>query len=234
MPLSIPYNIVKWRRYLANASSGDSPYYPVGADCLLYHAYWDGTAVDHSSYGNDGTVVGGATFVDNGLSFDGVDGQVSIANYAALSPRTGDWTAHFWINNTSWPAGSCILYGYTSNPSHGYLYRGVGYLSSLFVGSTVNIYNVNGGYPAAGVWLLSTYVMDRDVGAHIYLNGVWDRTEGNLEGYDILFTQLSFGVGIYFAYFWAGIIGEALIFNDAQNVTQIANYYNATKSRYGL
>lgn len=34
------------------------PYYPVGSDCHLYHAYWDGTAIDHSSYGNDGIVNG--------------------------------------------------------------------------------------------------------------------------------------------------------------------------------
>ena len=67
---------------------GKHKYVKVGSDCVLYHAYWDGTAKDHSSYGNDGTVVGG-TFVENAIELDVaddyIDGHLGV-DHTTLDP----------------------------------------------------------------------------------------------------------------------------------------------------
>ncbi len=59
-------------------------YYRVGSDCVLYHAYWDGTAKDHSIYGNDGTVYGAVYQGGEGLYFDGTDDYVDCGAGSSL------------------------------------------------------------------------------------------------------------------------------------------------------
>jgi len=71
-----------------------NPYYPVGSDCVLYHAYWDGSAVDHSIQGNNGTLYG-TSFIPTGLSFDGT-------NDYELAPTNG-WigviATDYWVKH---------------------------------------------------------------------------------------------------------------------------------------
>ncbi len=48
--------------YVGRPPVKSAGYYPVGSDCVLYHAYWDGTADDHSPVGTNDGVVTGASF----------------------------------------------------------------------------------------------------------------------------------------------------------------------------
>ena len=92
-------------RVTRGVSSGPS-YYPVGADCVLYHAYWDGTAVDHSGGGNDG-VVTGAAFVENGLLFDHIDDRVVVTHSASLD--VSNIIVCCWLNAATWATYDAVM-----------------------------------------------------------------------------------------------------------------------------
>src|SRR4030065_334281 len=79
--------------------SSRKKYYPVDSTCILYHAYWDGTAKDHSIYDNHGTL-SGCTYVEKGLQFNGSTDHVVIANDTELNPPAGnfDLTIDAWVN----------------------------------------------------------------------------------------------------------------------------------------
>jgi hypothetical protein len=59
-----------------------SPYFPVDSDCVLYNAYWDGTALDHSIYGNNGILVNS----DPPVASFGADGLVISGSSQGSSP----------------------------------------------------------------------------------------------------------------------------------------------------
>jgi hypothetical protein len=91
---------------------------PTGTDTGL-KGYWSfngkdisgTTAYDQSGAGNNGTLTNSPTKVigklGQGLSFDGVDDEVSIADQVALRPGSGSWSVSVWAkpSNTSQNSG---------------------------------------------------------------------------------------------------------------------------------
>ncbi len=207
-------------------------YYPVGADCVLYHDYGDGleSAVDHSIYGNNGTVYG-ATFVENGLSFDGTDDYVNVA-YTAEQNITGDLTIEGWVlfdgamtygviidryYLTSWG-----IYGVAKNLS--LYYSGTEFLTT---GSPIVNY---------GAWYhIAVVVKKSTTEAWWYVNGVENRyintfnptVTGNTN--DTKFGKM---LGQEVLYFYSGDIGEKRVYNTPKTAVQIIDVCNFTKARY--
>jgi len=217
-----------------------SGYYPVGADCVLYHAYWDGTATDHSSYGNDGTVTG-PTFVENAISFDGNDDRIVVAHDASIAPSDaisvymwmyiadGDWDDYdiplFKSTTTAWSDG----YGFYLVASN---FRIDFFVNGYTHSATIYHYRVGHLLDGEDHWNLycATYnktniIEYEDVSysqSTAYDQNINSSTHDLLVGYD--------GSG----YWFKGKIGELLIFNTAKSSDDITAYFNATKSRYGL
>lgn len=114
-------------------------------------------AADISGSGNNGTLSGGATWVNDGsgsaLSFDGVSGQVKVPNNPSLEPASGV-TVQAWVKHTGSPgqyryvlakgATGCIAasYGLYTGPNGGLEFyvsrdRGTVYARSSDAGQAV-------------------------------------------------------------------------------------------------
>lgn len=216
-----------------------SPYYPVEADCILYHAYWDGSALDHSIYANNGTLMGAThlpTFGTYGLTFDGTE------DYVALSPLTYDrntmtiwaWVLPTGTSGRQWVWASMDLAG---NPGLEYAYYSaiLGAFDSAYPGNYVM--QMNRGAGLHNVWSLISFSRN---GA-----GATSEVFVNSDGPKSLLTNanLTLATGAKTASIgrrttadspFKGTIGEILLFTSYKNSTAISAYYNATKARYGL
>jgi len=212
-------------------------YYPVGADCVLYHAYWDGTAIDHSSYGNDGTVFG-AIFGALGLTFDGNDDYISIPADSSLNWEAGgDYSRFYWVNfhvNTVQRIDSLL-----DSDGHG-LYGTVEsavQIQTAFYNGAYPYTQVYNGFNPLGGWQLIGFEVDSDVGAAISINGVlvtgW---AGVISAEGSIAFRMRIGEG---GSGWETVrihadIGDAHWFKSILTNAQRMTLYNATKARYGL
>jgi hypothetical protein len=215
-----------------------SPYYPVGADCVLYLDFGDGleSAVDHSIYGNDGTVYG-ATFGTYGLTFDGIDDIVVIEDNDEMDIGTGSFSWWFWINYTS-GAGVTRLTG--SDYGSGLWYYGVradGY-NTIYDDAWTPYYGTGTYVGAAEEWHLMGYVVDR-VAQKYYrgIDGVWLESSLSITTESSI-TATNIGIGgIPMAPTntpYNGIVGQTIWWNVFKSQTIFTDYYSFTKARYGL
>lgn len=205
------------------APAEESPYYLTngGADCVLYHAYWDGTSDDHSPVGtNDGTVVG-ATFTTLG----GVD---------CLYFTDDDKVTHPEINLGT----NLSVYYWAYALAYGNVWGGKGdantnYPIYLDAGST---YYTTDSYVDFSVilplneWM---FISIRRVGTtvQLYKNCVQQGTDQTLGSNGAHSLGL---IGMYFsgAFAYKGYFGQILYFNATQSTANQTAYYNATSARY--
>jgi len=211
-------------------------YYPVGSDCVLYHAYWDGTAVDHSSYGNDGTVYG-ASFGTYGLTFDGTDDIVVVANNSEMDVGTGSFSWLFWINYTAGQGATRLVGCDYGSGLWFYAVRADGY-NQIYDDAWGSYYLTGTTIGAAGEWHLMGYGVDR-IAQKYYrgIDGVWlesslsNTTESSITAADIGIGGIPMAPtnGPY-----NGVLGETIWWNVFKSQTVFTDYYNFTKARYGL
>jgi len=222
-------------------------YYPVGEDCLLYHAYWDGTATDHSSYGNDGTVTG-ATFVENGLSFDGTDDDVVTPNglngfVGDGLGRINDMTIIAWVKVTAEKTDTrtllcqlnCtgkldIIMPYSSTFYWDCGSFTDGRLSVAYDDSWLNawkMFSVTSTVTPPGYVVGAQEIRVNDVSVASDSNATYFEPGSDAARHIVIGSWTDGSLD------WKGIIGELYIF-DSLLTTEITNIYNATKSRYGL
>ncbi len=224
-----------------------SPYYPIGSDCVLYHAYWDGTAIDHSTSGNDGTVIG-AAFDTDGLHFDGNDDTVRLTPASSLYPGTGDFTFIFWVKGNLDVASYCRFFWFGQYATTWsveittYNYPGEPNLRTALVviapdATQYYVQLVNDSlWQYSNAWYSIAWVIDRDLGSIFYRNGVAIAGPGgtldeadSIANMTPMYIASNNGGECY-----KGVIGETLFHNVAKTDTQLLSYHNATKSRYGL
>ena len=221
---------------LSGGIASASPYYPVGADCVLYHAYWDGTAVDHSLGGNDGNVVT-PLFGTYGLTFNGTSDRVWMPAADSLDVGVGDFTIMTFVKVANDVTGRIVASDYGAGLWFHYLYAANGvcvirWFDENWLGYYTN--SVVGAFD--GSWKHIAAITDRDVGSRIAVNGAWS---GNWDGAtttaSIITNRVSFGDipdnannPLKFE------MGEMLFFNTAKDLTAIQDHYNTCKSRYGL
>lgn len=207
------------------------PYYPVGADCVLYHAYWDGTAIDHSPALNDGTLVGGATSGVSGVILDGSTGRVTLASDIGGAGNY-TYTVIMWFNRSSLKGGdSQVPLGHDSD-SYSFYIRNAGYEEFNWYGSSWSFACGD----AADQWECSIITVEHaTLQANLYFNSVItvDSPKAKAAGtYGIFGVVGSYAAGA--SYTFMGTIGEILIFNTVWNQAKVTDYFNATKARYGL
>ena len=222
---------------------GKHKYVKVGSDCVLYHAYWDGTAKDHSLYANDGTVVG-AGFVEGGLQFDGTDDGVNIVDNSEMDIGTGSWTWLFWIKPTTTTAiqrivgsnyGAGIWFYSVNLAADGTYIRGTVYNDAWgphYQAVDLNVFNFFDGDSH-----MIGYVCDRVTPKVWFIvDNVWYETismEGTTAG-SIATTTVGFS-GIASDHTngpYKGIIHESIWFNSLKDSDDVTDYYDFTSSRY--
>ena len=216
--------------------AGGRKYYKVGSDCVLYHAYWDGTAKDHSKYGNDGTVAG-ATFVENGLHFDGTDDGVTIADSTDLKP-TEAVSVFIWVNSL-WEASHSIIHVGDGSGTGGW---GIfpwtgddGGNANLagYVQHYVTYAAQTGLTTPTSLWGLLALTYDK-INVSISVNaGGQNQTACNLSMTYAAGHKLEIG-NLFGWYPYHGLIGEVLVFNTFKTTANITDYFNFTSARYGL
>lgn len=218
-----------------------SPYFPIEADCNLYHDYVLGDAKDHSIYGNDGTVVGG-TFGEFGLTYDGIDNIVTVPYDASLVIGTGDFTFLFWMKPTS--AGLARVMASLWNPGDAFYQINQ---SGGNLNCAINVCGVDAYYDIAGDFAdlqdgefhCFAYRIDRDhdgTEALYYDKGVFGLPTGYKNTTNSLaLGNAPLGIGGYPAdptnAPYKGIIGATLFFNKWKTTNELDDIYNFLKAR---
>jgi len=216
-----------------------NPYYPVGPDCVLYHAYWDGTAVDHSAAGNNGTLIGSVlpSFGLTGLTFDGVtahDQAVTLGNPVSLQVfSTNVYTFEAWIN----PTGADLLptlFGQSNTISS--------FDVEIFASGTTNGFAIlrpgvdryysKDNVISDGTWVHLAITNSGPTGHPImYVNAVDQTLTSTVY---VISAEGNKDIGRRATQYWnfKGIIGEIRIYNDELSAGQLLVNFNATKGRY--
>ena len=214
-----------------------NPYYTVGADCVLYHAYWDGTATDHSSYGHDGSITG-ATFAEGGLHFDGTDDHMVTPDITETA-SIAHWSMYYWEYYVA-NSGDDVVFVTNAAARTGmwhwgtdFYYLGAGY-------GTINPVDPPEVSPT-GSWFLRQIVYDGTLTStnrlKVYWNGVQKTLTFPMD--DIPATMPAstaewvFGGYLdHTSYMTHCVLGEILMFTSTR--TDMVDYFNATKVRYGV
>ena len=257
LSLPVVYRIAETSSYHGMTGVGTKEvvgYYAVDSNCVLYHAYWDSTATDHSSYGNNGTVVG-ATFVENGLYFI-TDDYVSCDDSASLDIGTaGIFTIFVWRKYVG--GGGATSQAWFGKGGDGAY---APYVASFTRADTVQYFLGSQAGDAwdtniakedstkeDGNWYLLTIRSNGTNSATMHLNTTLRETDTSPANafYDnagplIIGAACGASPGYTVArWLYAAYIGEILIFKtDLGNVatpgSDANNFYNSTKARYGL
>lgn len=180
------------------------------------------------------TVIG-ATWTSQGYNFDG-DDYILLGNPASLN-ITDTLTVIMWANMAVDDARVDGLYhssnGYYLNANNaGHLREWRAYLSGTSVAS---LYTTKSDF-AKNTWYQVAFTYDSGGGANnykIYVDGVIDNQITNTGS--IINTMASIGLAGTASnpgYRFQGIIGEAQIYSRALSAPEIAQDYNATKSKY--
>lgn len=221
-----------------------SPYYLVDNNCVMYHAFWDGTLVDHSPNGTHAATVlcGAPAFTALGLHFDGTNDALAVANASTLANSGGDYSMCAWVNIDADSTGWDFIFGTdTGSNIFNFIVGGADPLSSYCYqiwgeGSSLNDV-VNVGLPVAkGEWAFIVYMVDRNVGGYVMVNG--EVVAGPLGTTNEMFPgdqvfQVAY-IGLRAsdnAHGLKGTIGETYYFKEL--VTDKCDaIYQATKARY--
>jgi len=212
-------------------------YYSVDETCVGYWAFWDGTAKDHSIYGNDATI-DGPTFQAQGALFDNLDDKLIVPAHASLRPTTAV-SVYIWFNATSFAIYDSFVNAGSNGGSwnKGYIlwYHGAGEQGMTWgINSYVNA-AMETSNPSTGVWYFYAGTYDK-VEIAEYRNTVKTAIHPEYAN-DIIYKDppedLLIGYGTAGSYVH-GLIGEVLIFNTGKTQDNIDDYYAATKARYGL
>ncbi len=214
-----------------------SPYYTVGADCVLYHAYWDETAIDHSSYANNGTVYD-ATFVSNGLRFFSGLSLVDAGSDVSITGMT-HYEIEIWVKIDTGDTGTTLI-NFSSGPD----------IAAYYVISNLEYY-INSG-PDTFIYSDVDFVTSENTWYHIVISVPSFSNASFFTNAEFLLNNVSKIVlnnggtanhapiiqciigyisgGDHFS----GTIGEIRIYNAVRTAEARTTSFNATKSRYGL
>lgn len=192
------------------------------------------TWFDKSGFSNNGTLTNGPTFTgSNGGSivFDGSDDYVSIPyNASSFNLGTGDFTFNIWYNNNGGGDFQRLFtIGAFSTAGNFQFERGGGNRVVVHVNGSFVIYNTTN---TSGNWYNFTVTRTSGV-VNVYNNTVnigSSTQSGNINNTDSIQIGRDSVYGVYFN----GRIPLIHLYNKSLTVQEIAQNYNALKSRFGL
>jgi hypothetical protein len=201
----------------------ESPYYPVGPECLIYLDFGDGleSALDHSIYGNDATLFGPA-FGPLGLTFDDIDDYLT---HPLVDIGTGAATVVLWIYFNSdatrrYPTYNLATNGYFFNivwPGDWYFGWSGGFLRFV---KTITPDN----------WYCLILTRSADSNAMLSVNLV-DAAGSPTQTLSRYLSRMGAG---HPTYPLNGIIGQFLALTTEWHLPKRTDYFNFTKGRYSL
>lgn len=213
-------------------------------DAADRNSYVSGSTIwnDLSGNGNNGTLTNGPTFSSaNGGSivFDGVDDYADINNTVGngsnvsleawfRTTQTTPWR-HLLVKGSSGQFQYALRFGFSTASDINVIAWQAGSSNYAAVSSTGIVANNGNWYHVVGIIV-------EGVGVFIYINGVLNNssliTTGtyNKNGTSILKLASRDDDGTKFN----GNIGNVKIYNRALSAQEVAQNYNATKTRYGL
>ena len=201
--------------------------------------------------GSNDATIDGATYsaADSGIFvFDGVNDVITIADSADMRATVGGTrTLQTWVKVDSYDSNDGI-WGKQYGASGGYDGYSLALLTNNVIRLQMNGSSVNGGYNSAtnaftlGSWMFLTTVVRFGGGAGapslVYKddNSTPIISQPNAEsGIPNINANFVFGRDIQEGTDYADInIGALYVYNRALSTTEIADNYNATKTRYGL
>jgi hypothetical protein len=225
------------------------PSYGEDSDCILYHAYWDGTANDYSSYGNDGTKVGtNSSFGTYGLSitgtnlFPGGPEEGVHVPYSSSLGFTDTFSYEGWIFFPPSSGGTWLSQGDLLVLNK--LAIGTGFYFGFTTSDLAVNYVLPTGTFSGNTWYHIVFVYDSvSHTGKVYINTVDQSFD---EGYPFtpptlaLVNNSSMNINIGSGKvgdnysFDLETIGEIRIWKKVLSQSDVTSIFNATKGRYGL
>ncbi len=214
-----------------NVDAGFTPSYPTTAT----------TWYDVSSGGNNGTLVNGPTFSSsNGgvISFDGTNDSGQWASGGAITANLNTWyndptrTLQMWINFSNLNSGQ--LQSITSLGDDEVQY-GFAIFNSRWAMFSNSLYATVGNALSTNTWYFVTLLRTGETSWTIYqgttnIGNVTQNAGISSFGGDYQFQLMCNGYGNH----KQGTVGQVLFYNKVLSASEIANNYEATKSRFGL
>jgi hypothetical protein len=220
---------------------------PIVTNGLVLHldagsrkSYVSGSTVwnDLSGLNNSGSLVNGPTFSranQGSIVFDGVDDYISLPN--GLLSGTGDFTINQFVQClASIPNGGGTTFG---NYPQGNLQI---FYGTRFIGMWLNNSTT---YLGTSPWnttlpefttnpTMITFLRTGGSTTSAYLNGILQKTGSSTATIGISTNQFRIGTNTSNVERYTGQIYITQVYNRALSATEIAQNYNALKSRFGL
>ncbi len=204
-------------------------------------AWWSGDGhADDLVGGNPGTLLNGATYVQGkvgqAFAFDGHDDYVAMANTPTLQIGSSDYSIAAWIKTATPNSGRVFSKG-SACGSTGYHLRLDGdkvHFENSSKGSGVVFFDGNTTV-TDDVWHFVVGVVDRHLGAAIYVDGILDATQAiDTSAYD-LSNDVNPTIGAnedccgqpFVCEFFPGAIDEVRVFSRALTAAEITALYEA-------
>jgi hypothetical protein len=192
------------------------------------------TWYDLSGNANNGTLLNGVAFNANKnggvMYFDDTDDTVSIGN-SSLFSITNAMTVFAWVNPSSTSGWDGIFGGSISGFVHFQLYFGT--INVYIYGPNVSYSNNDSYIVPANVWISIGFTYDGTT-LKVYVNGSQLATtipgSGNVSSNSDVRVGWAYDTSRVFG----GFIGTTQVYNRALSATEIAQNYNASKTRFGL
>jgi hypothetical protein len=194
------------------------------------------TWYDLSGNGYNGTLTNGPSFLSNQnggtISLDSVDDIITTGVTGIVPNSSSPYTVSVWCYRNRNNAGyEELLAQWTFANSGNSFFFGFDNSNVRFTDNWNPITVPGAG--AVGVWinLVGVYTTTN---AYIYLNGSLAATKGSGFTYTGVGPFLIGRQGELSSEYFSGNLGSTLVYNRALSATEIAQNYNATKTRFGL
>jgi hypothetical protein len=207
---------------------------------------------DLSGNNNSGSLINGPTFSSaNGGSivFDGVDDYVNCGSGSLINITGSELTLNAWVYRTALNSNGgnyrriiekaatypALQYSFVTTPT-GYSAGEGRLLLDLYINSTIPTSAVGTTQLQLNTWYYVTATYDGSF-RRLYVNGILDgqlATTGSITS-----TISNLVIGDYLpgpgtTYAWAGRISNTSVHNRALSASEVAQNYNALKSRFNL
>lgn len=224
---------------------GGNEYVDYGVNCIMYHAYFNGNALDRTSYGNNGTIVGTPAYVAGGLSFPGgADNYLSCGTNTSITGLT-KFELEIWVKtNVSTFGLWTYLIGFSQSPE-GHIYWPAD-LGALEWDISDGVHDAALVVPSTGwtvyenTWYHMVFVVPGfpyatwSTGMEILLNNVsCSYTITNTSPFTPLIS-LRMGNGYSGSESFQGIFGEVRLYNKVRNADERTLTFNQSRVRYGV